>query len=639
MSIRADLVALRTYQRPLEDGSFETWPQVIDRVISHQRFLWERALGDSLIKKQEAELAELHSIMLSRKSLVAGRTLWLGGTELVKRREVTNFNCSYLDIRTAHDVVDAFWLLLNGCGVGFKPCPGTLNGFVRPVELEVIRSTRTSKGGHEHNKESFNKNTGTWYLRVGDSGEAWAKSIGKLLASKFAATKLILDFSEIRPAGSRLSQYGWICSGDEVIAREFPKIVALLNKRAGRLLTHIDILDILNYLGVVQTGRRGAEIAIYEYLKSGWREFASAKHDYYPVNAQRSQSNNSLLFYDKPSYDAIESLLSDMVSYGGSEPGLINAAEALRRAPFFAGFNPCAEILLPDKGFCNLVTTNLAAFQYDSDLHRAHYLIARANYRQTLVDLDDGILQRSWHENNQYLRLCGASITGVVQRPDLLNAYDLKRLRQTAHHGAFSMAEELGTQPPKNVTTIKPEGTLSKIMDSTEGMHAPLGRYIFNNITFSKHDRIIDVLSSAGYRIFDNPHQPDGVIVTFPVEWTASPLYNTESAVDQLERYRLLIRNYVDQNASVTISYDKDELPAIAKWLSENWDDYVAVSFLPRTDPTKSAKDLGYEYLPQEVVDKETFEAYTSKLKPVSLVASEDTIDVEDCVGGVCPVR
>jgi len=113
--------------------------------------------------------------------------------------------------------------------------------------------------------------------------------------------------------------------------------------------------------------------------------------------------------------------------------------------------------------------------------------IARANYRQTLVNLDDGILQRTWHENNEYLRLCGVGLTGIATRQDL-SQYDFKRLRNIAIHGAYSMADELGTQRPKNVTTVKPSGTLSKIMDTTEGVHKPLGKYIFNNVNFGKHD-------------------------------------------------------------------------------------------------------------------------------------------------------
>ena len=44
-SVRAQLVARRTYQRPLtaEGTVFETWEQTVDRVIGHQKWLWERA--------------------------------------------------------------------------------------------------------------------------------------------------------------------------------------------------------------------------------------------------------------------------------------------------------------------------------------------------------------------------------------------------------------------------------------------------------------------------------------------------------------------------------------------------------------------------------------------------------------------
>lgn len=649
MTLRADIIARRTYCRPVDESGtvFETWPEVIDRVIQHQAWLWQRAKGHRLNADEERELEELRGLMLARRALVAGRTLWLGGTAMSRRREVSQFNCSYLNVATVHDVVDAFWLLLNGCGVGFRPIPGTLNGFSKPIkDIQVIRSTRAGKGRPE-NQETYKE--GTWTLSIGDSGEAWAKAVGKLLAGKRACERLVLDFSEIRPAGTRLAGYGWICSGDSVFAEELPKIAAILNRRAGRLLSHIDILDILNHLGVVQTGRRGAEIALYDYGASGWEEFATAKKDYWQGNTQRAQSNNSLVFAKTPSKAELEHVFRLMQDSGGSEPGFINGAAAQRRAPFFSGVNPCSEILLANKGFCNLVTVNVAAFTSDTDLLRALFLIARANYRQTLVHLDDGILQRAWHENNEFLRLCGVSLTGLAMRPDLLNAYDLKVLRQTAYFGTFQMADDLGMQRPKNITTIKPEGTSSKIMDCTEGVHKPMGRYIFNNVTFSRHDPLIPSLIGAGYRVIDNPNQPDGVVVTFPVAWDGIPFdsaggrpVNLESAVSQLDRYKLLMDNYVDQNCSITVSYDPGEVPAIVAWLQQNWDDYVGVSFILRTDPTKTAKDLGHPYLPQEVVTKEAFMAYSATLKAVPLddvQGSDEMIDAEACPTGVCPVR
>ena len=151
-----------------------------------------------------------------------------------------------------------------------------------------------------------------------------------------------------------------------------------------------------------------------------------------------------------------------MLDAGGSEPGCINAQEAQRRAPWFKGCNPCVEILLGNKSFCNLTEVNLLAFRGDKvGLERALYLAGRMNYRQTMVNLKDEILQEAWHLNNDFLHLCGVGITGVAARRDL-TSYDYKRMKNVAVSAAYSMANELSAPLPKNVTCIKPSGTISK---------------------------------------------------------------------------------------------------------------------------------------------------------------------------------
>ena len=184
---------------------------------------------------------------------------------------------------------------------------------------------------------------GVWTIRVGDSAEAWAKSIGKLLAGKYAARKLVFDFSEIRPAGQRLKGYGWISSGDESISVAYPAIAKILNRRSGSLLNKVDLLDIINWLGTVLSSRRSAEIALCEYGSAEWHEFATAKERCYEEDFKhRQQSNNSLVFYRKPSKEEITDLFDMIVRSGGSEPGLVNGDAALKRAPWFKGLNPCA---------------------------------------------------------------------------------------------------------------------------------------------------------------------------------------------------------------------------------------------------------------------------------------------------------
>jgi len=73
----------------------------------------------------------------------------------------------------------------------------------------------------------------------------------------------------------------------------------------------------------------------------------------------------------------------------------------------------------------------------------------------------------------------------------------------------------------------------------------------------------------------------------------------------------------------------------------ENWDCYVGVSFLFRNDPSKNAEDLGYAYLPQEVVTKEAHETYVSRLKEIDYSGIEirEEEPSEACLNGACPIR
>ncbi|CDZ80757.1 Adenosylcobalamin-dependent ribonucleoside-triphosphate reductase [Candidatus Rubidus massiliensis] len=664
---RAMATALRTYHRPVREGesALESWDQVVDRVIYHQRWLWERAVNRPLNEREETELDELRGLILNRYIAPAGRTLWLGGTELSRKRESCMFNCSYTHVETVYDLVDVLWLLLQGCGVGFRPITGTLNGFRRPLdEIKVIRSKNLDRKGVENNVETYDPETQTWSIKVGDSAIAWAKAIGKLVAGKFPAKTLVLDFSEIRPAGTRLKGYGWISSGDEQIAKAFKAIAQILSNRSDQLLTRMDILDIVNWLGTILSSRRSAQIALFEYGQPEWDEFAVAKKEWWlKGNAHRQQSNNSLLFKTKPTRKELEDVFQLMLDAGGSEPGFINAVEAERRAPWFKGCNPCVEILLGNKSFCNLTEVNVLAYKGDKvGLERALFLAARMNYRQTMVNLRDEILQEAWHLNNEFLHLCGVGLTGIRARPEL-TAYDFKRMRNIAVSAAYGMANELNAPLPKNVTCIKPSGTVSKIMGTEEwgevpeGVHKPMAKYIFNHITYSKHDPLVAKFKAAGYDIMEKPYEPESVLVKFPVKYTTVPFervsvnrangiveemeINTETAVQQLEWYRLLQETWCEQNVSNTISYDPSEVPEIIDWLLENWGCYVGVSFLLRVRPEITPEEIGYAYLPQVAVTKEVFEKYESKLKKIDYMGLEmrDDLLEEACLTGACPVR
>lgn len=659
LSARAEATTRRTYNRPIdgEGTKFETWEMTARRAqYDHQRRLWEEAGGSP----DEGELQELLGYAMDRSALVAGRTLWLGGTPYAYSRAASQFNCAGLEIATVYDMVDAFWLLLNGCGVGGIPRAGTLHGYNAVIPEFVVRPTNNPKDfrGPDRNEETKPDSTNdwTWVIRVGDSAEAWAKCLGKMLISpRCKVNRLVIDCSEVRGKGGRLKGYGWICNGPDPLTFALGAIHQLLNKNAGNILCEEDMSDIFNWCGTILSSRRAAEAIELDHFHPHAPEFARRKHEYWKTPGEpRRQSNNSLLFWTKPSVSDLVDLIR--MNLMGGEPGIVNAVAALLKCPWFRVFNPCFEICLPSHGFCNLVSICVAMFGRNfRALERAIYIMARANYRQTCVNLNDGVLQSRWNQTNESLRLCGVSLTGVVQA-DWLTDYHIRRIRNSAIAGAYSMADELGMPRPKAVTTIKPEGTRSKITgrlgaEVSEGIHRPLGRYILNWINFSVNDPLVSAMEAAGYKVIPNPSDSNNVLVRFPVDYSGTQFTNVEgrevnleSGVSQLERYRRWNTMWADHNVSCTVSLDESEIPEVAEWIHRHWDEgYIATAFTRRINPFLTPAEVGHPYLPQEVVTAERFNNVTEKLRPVEWDRFHTGIfeigDEGGCKDGVCAVK
>ena len=668
-SVRAQFVHRRTYLRPLnEEGDlFETPDEAMDRVVGHQRWLWETQLQRALNEDEEDELHELRGLMEAKRASVSGRVKWMGGTALVRERAAGAFNCSFSVAYTPADLVDIFWLLLNGCGVGFKPVTGLLSGFPSSItKITVAPSFRTERGGQEHSSEHIDMEAETWRIVFGDSAKGWAKAIGMLFGEKPRVNELILDFSELRPGGKRLRGYGWISSGWEPLAKAMHAIANIMQVAAHRTLSKGELIDVINWLGTVLSSRRSAQICLINTEATGWDELLAELGWYIDFKTdrwergegQREQSNNSIGFLKKPTAEVIEQLLRRILPTG--EPGFVNVEHAQRRAPEMEGLNPCAEILLSNKGFCNLMQTVWHRFNGDLEgLMRAQYLAGRANYRQTCVSMRDGVLQLQWNDMQKLLRLCGVSPTGAVAWEGIESPEMLEAVRDAAIAGANSMADDFGTPRARRVTQVQPAGTSSKALglmgdEVHEGAHLALSRWIFNWVNFPVNDPMLQNFYSANYRMKPNPNDPTGMLVCWPVEYPASSKFtevvspagehlevNQESAISQLERYRLLMNHYVEHNCSITVSFDEAEIPAMVEWFMEHWDEYVGVSFLRRNNPLATAEDLGFKYLPQECVSREQYEAYTAQLLPINIEEdkSAELLEVEDCATGACPIR
>lgn len=604
---RSLILSLRNYHHySSTTGIFESWDQVVNRVITYQKSIWQKALKRELHLAEKKELGEIKWFIQNRYMSCSGRHLLLSSPDAPPKYECGFLNSTFIKIKTVADVKDIFWLLLNGCGTGFYPEPGVLKGFRIPIQnihFEVI--------DHEYSntEEKFNLETKTWIIRIGHKVESWVKSLSHLLSGYYSARTLIFYIEKSKDEkNARTHSF-------ENLIHAFTSIANILSNRSKQLLNSLDILDIINLLGLIPANRRSSQIALFRFEEKTWIDVLNTRKIGFH---HRSICNNSVIFERKPSHSDFELIFQAIQDNEGCQPGIVNGEKALKKAPWFQGFDSCVTTLLPNKGACTLSEINLLSFRNNIKLlKRVVYLTARMNYRQSFLNLDDGILQKEWHTNNEAFRLCGVGLTGVALAQKF-SRRDLIDLNTVARLATCQMAKELGTVESQLITCIKPSGNLSKIMgcnewgEVSEGIHVPQSKYIFNKVIFSKQDPILKALSEFRYEITPHPFDAQACLVKFPIKYKSAKPIRSDSAINQLERYKKFQTYWSDHNISNTIFYKQQEIKPIIKWLDKNWNAWLGLSF-HRIDSTTNH----YAYLPQEKVEKDVFYRYCKGLKEI----------------------
>lgn len=658
-----DFVYYRTYSRYLDDaGRREYWWETVRRAVEY---------NTSLLPTSRKEAEALYDNIFSLKQFLSGRTFWVGNTDVSKFYPLANFNCAFETITSIDDYRDLFYLLMVGAGVGARVLPEDVEALPKfrtsfelihrdysPVEKEE-RKDYTALNFHDDVRAE---------ITIGDSKEGWAQALKfflELISSheyRHIET-VVIDYCNVRPKGEKLKTFGGSASGYESLKNMFNKISNVIENHRDEgekvALRPIDCLDICNIIGenvVVGGVRRTAEMII---IDAEDRECIDAKSSLYrqvdgkwEVNKDlihRQMSNNSIFYKKKPSRERLHWQIEKM-RYSG-EPGWINGEAADKRRPNMAGVNPCGEILLDSNGVCNLTTVNVYAFVKDgvldeAGLLEAQRLSARAGYRMTCVELE---LPR-WNHVQTRDRLLGCSLTGWQ---DMVNGVGLSRedeavllakLRRVAREAADEYARSLGHNAPILVTTVKPEGTLSQLPAVSSGVHYSHSQYFVRRVRINAHDPLVRVCEELGYPVFPEVGQDWNSCVTkvveFPIKAPEGRTKYDVSAIEQLENYKLFMENYVDHNCSITVSVRNDEWDDVEEWVWNNWDDLVAVSFLPLDDSF-------YELLPYEAITKEDYQKRVDEMKPFipsliqkyEIIESELDIGTDGCEGGVCPVR
>ncbi len=310
----------------------------------------------------------------------------------------------------------------------------------------------------------------------------------------------------------------------------------------------------------------------------------------------------------------------------------------------------CLEILLDDSGMCNLTEIVPLSFVKDGvlneeGLYEAQRLSARAGYRMTCVDFE----LYQWDYVNKRDRLTGCSITGWQDFVNILNLSRdeeiriLSNLKEVAVKATEELANELGFNKPVLHTTNKPSGTLSLVAGVSSGVHYSHSPYYIRRVRINAFDPLALMLKDMGYRwnpeVGQTKENAKTIVIDFPMKAPKGKTKYDVSAIEQLENYKMFMEYYADHNVSITVTVKENEWEQVEQWMWDNWDDVVAVSFLPLDNSM-------YELMPFEEITEEQYNELikiTPKFNPSLLSKYEKGEEFEiaeaDCDSGLCPIK
>ena len=619
----ASLLARSTYLTKYSRGNVETWTDTIKRVVEGNVNL---AHG---VTPSEAEL--LFHLFWTGQALPPGRGLWTGGVEGIPAD--ARYNCWWT---TLYGVDDWCWtanqlMLGGGVGVGL----GELSSLPAP-RVAPARFAVWCKHGHPDRDEvkpqgpEFLNGTTTQY-RVPDSREGWVEAIRQVFTAAFEGTDIIIDVSDVRQRGALIKTFGGIACGPGPLTHLLRSSWDLIRGAAGRQINSVEALDITNHIGLcIKSGnvRRSALIVLGEVDD---QDFRDAKKDWGAVASHRHTSNNSITFrsWEQINNFDWQGLVDDNVEFGTGEPGIVNLPLIWETDPGAKGVNPCGEQALHDREACNLAEVFPAKFETRTDPHTAFKLVTRYCLRNRLTALSDPKSQAVGEKNMRV----GVGLGGVCDfewEPEQLSSWF-----RTCRKAADDYADELRVSRPITVTTVKPSGTISLLNGSSPGIHAPYAKYYIRRTRIAKNDPMAEAMMQAGVPFEECEYDKTNRTWVFAFPMTsphATVTVQNEDLVTQFERQATVQKHWADNAVSATLSFDPEtEADVLVASLKK----YVPV--LKSTTCLPSSH--GYVQAPYEAIDESTYDLLAGQIDHDSPLVNAGDIEIEECAGGVCPIR
>ena len=639
MDIYQQFIHKSRYARWLEtENRRETWEETVKRYFD---FFEKHLEGKKGIKEQRKELEQA---VLDMEIMPSMRSLMTAG-EALERDNVAGYNCAYLAVNKTRAFDECLFILMCGTGVGFS---------VERREVEKLP---------EVPDELFDTDT---TIVVADSKIGWAKAYKELIQMLYAGQITKWDMSKVRPAGERLKTFGGRSSGQEPLDNLFRFTIEVFKTARGRKLSSIECHDIMCKIAeivVVGGVRRSALISLSNLTDERMRNAKTGQ--WWLDNTQRALSNNSVVYTEKPDVGIFLKEWMALIRSKSGERGIFNRQAAKKQveklgdrrdASHNFGTNPCSEIILRDKEFCNLTEVVVRPKDCPKDLkEKVRLATILGTWQATLTNFR--YLSKEWKSNCDEEALLGVSLTGIMDNEFTSGSYDKKKevqaildqlpalltmLKEICVDTNKKVAKQLGIQPSAAITCVKPSGTVSQLVDAASGIHARHSKYYVRTVRGDKKDPLCQFLVEKGI-----PHESDVTkpehtwVFSFPIKTATSAICrNDRSAIQQLEFWKLYQESWCEHKPSVTITVKEDEWIDVGAWVFKNFDMISGISFLPYSDHS-------YKQAPYQECDEEEYNAMVAKM-PTDIDWNElSKYEVEDntrgsqeyaCTGDKCEV-
>ena len=627
-----EFIHLSRYSRWLpKEGRRETCKETVTRYFD----FFQDHLKESCNYKLDSKLREeLEEAVIHLDVMPSMRCLMTAG-EALKRENIAGYNCSYVSVDRPQAFDEILYVLMNGTGVGFS------------VERQFVNKLPDVA-------EEFHPSDTT--IVVQDSKMGWAKAFKELVAMLYHGQVPKWDLSKVRPAGAPLKTFGGRASGPEPLERLFEFTREVFQNAAGRKLSSIECHDIVcktAEIVVVGGVRRSALISLSNLSDDRMRVAKSGQ--WWQDNGQRALANNSAAYTEKPDIGIFMDEWKALYDSKSGERGIFNRESAQkiaekngRRNPDYEfGTNPCSEIILRSREFCNLSEVVVRPNDTEESLLKKVKLATiLGTFQSTLTNFR--YVSKDWKKNCEEERLLGVSLTGIMDNKwtaGKINGLDvlLQNLRQMSVDTNKEYADALKINQSTAITCVKPSGTVSQLVDSASGIHARHNPYYIRTVRGDKKDPLTKMMVDFGFPAEDDVMKPkDTTVFSFPIKCSEDAVFRQDmTAIEQLELWKTYQEHWCEHKPSVTISVKENEWIDVGAWVYRNFDLMSGVSFLPYSEHT-------YKQAPYQDCDENEYKELLKKMptdvdwsKLSDYETSDMTVGSQElaCSAGSCEIQ